>query len=81
MTYQVTDSGSIIQLEDNAFIPKDMNNSDYTVYLQWLKDRIVMEHSPAAIAEAISNYETTTTVAIQNITEPAGATIDTTEVQ
>lgn len=81
MTYQVTDSGSIIRLEDNAFIPEDMNNSDYTIYLQWLKDRIVREHSSAAIAEAISNYETTTTVAIEDATEPAEATIDTIEVQ
>jgi len=81
MTYQVTDSGSILRLEDNAFIPMDTNNSDYTMYLQWLKDKIVKEHSPAVIAKAISNYEAIDTVAIEGDTGPAEATIDTTEAQ
>ena len=81
MTYQVTDSGSILRLEDNAFIPMDTNNSDYTMYLQWLKDKIIGEHSLAVIAEAISNYEAIDTVSIEGDIEPATATIDTTEVK
>ena len=81
MTYQVTDSGSILRLEDNAFIPMDMNNSDYTMYLQWLKDKIIEEHSLAVIAEAISNYEAIDTVSIESAAGPAEATIDTTEAQ
>jgi hypothetical protein len=81
MTYQVTDSGSILRLEDNAFIPVDTNNSDYTMYLQWLKDKIVKEHSPVVIAKAISDYEAIDTVAIEGAAGPAEATIDTTEAQ
>ena len=36
--YQLTDSTSILRLEDNALIPADECNSDYTIYLQWLEE-------------------------------------------
>jgi hypothetical protein len=36
--YQLTDSSSILRLEDNALIPADETNSDYTIYLQWVEE-------------------------------------------
>ena len=38
MTYQLTTGTSILRLADNAFIPADESNGDYTIYLQWLED-------------------------------------------
>ena len=38
MTYQLTDSDSILRLEDNALIPADNSNGDYIIYLQWLEE-------------------------------------------
>lgn len=34
--YKLTHSTSIIRLSDNAFIPADPANTDYTAYQQWL---------------------------------------------
>jgi hypothetical protein len=36
--YQLTDSTSILRLEDSALIPADECNSDYIIYLQWLEE-------------------------------------------
>jgi len=36
--YQLTNSTSILRLEDNALIPADECNSDYIIYLQWLEE-------------------------------------------
>jgi hypothetical protein len=36
--YQLTDSSSILRLEDNALIPADEINADYVIYLQWLAE-------------------------------------------
>ena len=33
-----TDSNGIIRKEDNAFIPIDLNNTDYQEYCAWLKE-------------------------------------------
>lgn len=38
MTYQLTTGGTILRLEDNAFIPFDPANTDYQVYLAWLAE-------------------------------------------
>ena len=35
MTYQLTNSGAIIRLEDQAVIPQDPANRDYVKFLQW----------------------------------------------
>jgi hypothetical protein len=34
--YKLTNSTSILRLEDFAFIPQDPQNTDYEAYLQWL---------------------------------------------
>jgi len=36
MTYQLTSSGSILRIADNAFIPPDPANIDYAAYLKWV---------------------------------------------
>ena len=36
--YQLTAGTSILRLADNASIPADESNSDYTIYLQWVED-------------------------------------------
>jgi len=36
--YKLTENSSIIRLSDGAFIPDDVQNSDYADYLDWLDD-------------------------------------------
>lgn len=38
MTYQLTQDNTIFRLEDGAFIPSDLSNSDYVIYLNWLEE-------------------------------------------
>ena len=38
MTYQLTNTDSILRLADNAFIPPDPANTDYQAYLRWLEE-------------------------------------------
>ena len=38
MTYQLTQSGCILRIADNAFIPFDPANTDYQAYLAWLAE-------------------------------------------
>jgi hypothetical protein len=37
MTYQLTAGTAILRLSDDASIPADESNSDYSIYLQWLE--------------------------------------------
>jgi len=37
MTYQLTQSGNFLRLEDQACIPPDPANTDYAAYLAWLE--------------------------------------------
>ena len=37
MDYQLTTTGVILRLDDNACIPKDETNADYQKYLEWTK--------------------------------------------
>lgn len=36
--YQLTQGDTILRVADNAFIPLDLANADYSVYLQWLEE-------------------------------------------
>ena len=36
MTYQLHETGAVIQVEDNLLIPSDPANTDYAAYLEWL---------------------------------------------
>ena len=36
--YKLTNSTTIIRIEDNAFIPMDPANTDYAQYLIWLSE-------------------------------------------
>jgi hypothetical protein len=36
MTYQYLSENQVKRLEDNAFIPFDINNRDYLAYLEWV---------------------------------------------
>lgn len=31
-------NGLILRIEDNVWIPQDIDNSDYQLYLQWLEE-------------------------------------------
>lgn len=43
--YKILNSQSILRTSDNAIIPIDDNNSDYTQYLLWLSLGNVPEHT------------------------------------
>lgn len=38
MTYKLTSSTTIVRLQDNAFIPADLANTDYRDYLAWVAE-------------------------------------------
>jgi hypothetical protein len=46
MTYQLTSSGSILRIADNAFIPPDPANIDYAAYLKWVAAGNMPEPAP-----------------------------------
>ena len=47
MFYQLTNGETIKRLSDNAFIPPDPANTDYAIYLEWLKEGNTPEPAPA----------------------------------
>ena len=46
MTYQLTTGYTILRLTDNAFIPPDLANTDYAVYLEWVEAGNTPEPAP-----------------------------------
>lgn len=38
MNYQLTESAAILRLDDQALIPADPANRDYTAYLEWIAE-------------------------------------------
>ena len=46
MIYQLTQSGNILRLEDQACIPFDPANNDYQTYLAWLEEGNTPEPAP-----------------------------------
>ena len=46
MTYQLTQSDTILRTADNAFIPPDPANTDYAAYLLWLEAGNTPEPAP-----------------------------------
>jgi len=76
--YALTTSGGILRLADNAFIPADITNSDYTMYLQWLNESTVVDLA-APIAEVVSVDAELLNAAFPanvDLMEPETATID-----
>lgn len=60
MAYKLTQFESIIRLADGAFIPPDINNSDYQEYLKWVEDGnqpesadLVIEPAPLSAEEKL----------------------------
>ena len=43
VTGETTESTCILRKEDNAFIPKDEDNTDYQEYLEWAKTNTAEE--------------------------------------
>ena len=46
MTYQRTQSGNFLRLEDQACIPPDPANTDYAAYLAWVEAGNTPEPAP-----------------------------------
>ena len=46
MTYQLTQSGNFLRLEDQAVIPPDPANTDYAAYLAWVEAGNTPEPAP-----------------------------------
>ena len=46
MTYQLTQSGNFLRLEDQACIPSDPANTDYAAYLAWVEAGNTPEPAP-----------------------------------
>jgi hypothetical protein len=46
MAYQLTTGDTILRLADNAFIPPDPANIDYSAYLTWLDEGNTPEPAP-----------------------------------
>lgn len=48
--YQLTNGDTILRLEDNAYIPQAPGNSDFRLYLDWLKAGNTPKPAPAPAA-------------------------------
>jgi len=46
MTYQLTNTDSILRTADNAYIPPDPANTDYAAYLEWVAAGNTPEPAP-----------------------------------
>lgn len=57
--YKLTNTTSIIRIEDGAFIPADIENSDYATYLLWLANGNTTEPmdapTPAQLKTTLTN--------------------------
>ena len=59
--YKLTNSTTIIRIEDNAFIPMDEANTDFTQYLIWAETNtptpadIIPEPTPPTAAEKLTS--------------------------
>ena len=49
MTYQLTTGNTILRLADNASIPFDPANTDYSAYLQWVEQGGTPEPAPIPV--------------------------------
>ena len=68
MTYQLTQSDTILRLTDNAFIPPDPANTDYAAYLEW----VAAGNTPSPAPEPPAPQELT----IQEKLQASGLTIE-----
>ena len=47
MTYQLHETGSILDIERNLLIPLDLANRDYAAYLAWVAEGNTPDPAPA----------------------------------
>ena len=68
--YRLTDTDTIVRIEDSAFIPNDPTNRDRADYEAWLADGGVPEPyvpPPAAIPQTISDRQFFQQLAVQGV--------------
>lgn len=77
----ITNSNIILRILDNAIIPADLNNSDYTQYLNWVSEGNTAEEiSHIPITEVPADYEFPTPIvditAARNLAESSELYVD-----
>ena len=55
--YQLTTGDTILRTADNAFIPPDPANTDYTAYLAWVEEGNTPEPAPEPPAPPVLTTE------------------------
>lgn len=58
--YKLTNGSTILRLSDSACIPKDIENTDYRAYLDWLSEGNTPEPTDPIVApvpQRITNYQ------------------------
>jgi hypothetical protein len=48
--YRLTQGDTIVRIDDNAFIPAALDNTDYQAYLAWLESGNTPEPAPEPVA-------------------------------
>jgi hypothetical protein len=73
MTYQLHETGAILDLERQALIPLDPANTDYAAYLEWVAAG--NEPEPAPVPEPAPEPEPPVALTTEQKLEAAGLTV------